>query len=58
MTATVYLRDSAVHYLTSTILLGSEDSGLSFEAYQSETPVVSGGVHIEGLTWTKGNNGV
>jgi hypothetical protein len=44
--ATVVLR-GGTHYISDTLLLGSQHSGLTVMAYPGESPVVSGGVEIQ-----------
>ena len=40
-------------YLNTTLTLSASDSGLTIAAYQNEEAVISGGVHLTGLNWTK-----
>eukprot|EP01062_Namystynia_karyoxenos_P023974 TRINITY_DN19300_c0_g1_i1.p1 TRINITY_DN19300_c0_g1~~TRINITY_DN19300_c0_g1_i1.p1 ORF type:complete len:935 (+),score=273.61 TRINITY_DN19300_c0_g1_i1:66-2870(+) len=49
--ATVVLR-GGTYFLSDTIAIHSEDSGLRFASYQGETAVISGGVNVSGLSWT------
>lgn len=51
--ATIVLR-GGTFYLPSTIELGVGDSGLTISGYPGETPIVSGGTSLAGLTWRTG----
>jgi hypothetical protein len=53
--ATIVLR-GGTHLLTEPLLLKSEDSGLSIEAFPGEKPVLSAGRPVTG--WTQGARGV
>ncbi|MBE6631922.1 MAG: right-handed parallel beta-helix repeat-containing protein [Ruminococcaceae bacterium] len=53
--AVVCMREG-VHSLCDTLILNSLDSHTSFVAFEGETPVISGGVKIDG--WTEGENGI
>jgi hypothetical protein len=58
ISASVFLRGNAVHYLAETIHLGPDDSMLTLSAYNNETAVVSGGVLIPNVAWTKAPNSI
>lgn len=50
--ATIILR-GGTYYLPAPIVLTSQDSYLTLAAYPGETPTLSGGSPLTGLTWTK-----
>ena len=59
---TVYLR-GGIYYLPATLVLTAQDSGTKdapaiFQAYENETPVISGGVKLEKLDWQPVTNGI
>jgi hypothetical protein len=45
------------YYLSETLGLGAEDSGVTWQANEGETPVVSGGVKLD-LKWTPYKDGI
>src|SRR5713101_3966418 len=45
------------YYLPETLVLGTEDSGVTWQANEGETPIVSGGVKLD-LKWTTYKNGI
>jgi hypothetical protein len=59
---TVYLR-GGIYYLPATLVFTAQDSGtknapVTFQAYESEQPVISGGVKLEKLDWHPFTNGI
>ena len=52
--ARVVLRNGT-HYLNATISLGAADSGLRFEAFPGEAPVLSGALPLRALVWVQKN---
>ena len=46
------------YFLSATLELGPQHSGISWMAYPGERPVVSGGVPLTGLKWAKYRNGI
>ena len=52
--AQLLLRDTGVFHLASPLVLTPADSGLGIAAFPGEAPVLSGGVPLSGLTWTRG----
>jgi len=58
----VYLR-GGTYYLSSPLIFTSEDSGtrnapVTYEAYEKEEPVISGGIKLSGLNWQPYQNGI
>src|ERR1035437_3510781 len=58
----VFLR-GGTYYLPETLVFTAQDSGLKdapvvFQAYQSEQPVISGGVKLEKLDWQPYRDGI
>ncbi len=49
----VFLRDAAPFHLSAPLALDGRDSFLTLAAYPGEAPVLSGGVPLAGLTWTR-----
>jgi hypothetical protein len=49
----IVLRGSAPFVLTSPVVLGAGDSGLSISAYPGEAPLISGGVPLDDISWTR-----
>ena len=45
------------YYLPETLVLGTEDSGVTWQANEGETPIVSGGVKLD-LKWTTYKDGI
>src|SRR5208337_3633015 len=45
------------YYLPETLVLGTEDSGVAWQANEGESPVVSGGVKLD-LKWTAYKDGI
>ena len=45
------------YYLPETLVLGPEDSGVTWQANEGETPIVSGGVKLD-LKWTTYKEGI
>ena len=46
-----------MYYLPETLVLGTEDSGVTWQANEGETPIVSGGVKLD-LKWATYKNGI
>lgn len=53
--AVIALR-AGTHFLGATLRLSPLDSGLAFEAFPGEAPVVSGALSVQGLAWTLATN--
>ena len=59
---TVYLR-GGVYYLASPLIFTAADSGaagapVTYQAYQNEQPVISGGMKLQNLDWKPFRNGI
>jgi len=53
---TIHLADGT-YYLPETLVFGTEDSGVTWQANEGETPIVSGGVKLD-LKWTTYKDGI